>query len=218
MTDEPTRVLLVDDQELVRSGLRRILRRKDGFEVVAECVDGSEVEDAVRRSRPDVVVMDLRMRDVDGIEAPRRLTLRPDSPPVLVLTTFDDQDDVTEAIAAGANGYLLKDIDADELRDAVRRAAAGEPQVAPGIMRQMMDRIARLPTRRSTQAELAGLTDREVEILTHVGRGLSNEEIGKALFLSPETARTYVSRLMTKLDARDRAQLVVLAHRAGLVD
>ena len=137
---------------------------------------------------------------------------------MLVLTTFDAEDDVVEALAAGADGYLLKDIDADGLRRAVRNAAAGRAEMAPGVLRQLMGRIARLPTRRSREEELAGLTERELDILTHVGLGMTNEEIGRALFLSPETARTYVSRLLTKLGARDRAQLVVLAHRAGLVD
>lgn len=214
------RLILVDDQSLLRAGLRAILEKTSDIVVVAEAANGREALARGREERPDLFVMDLRMPVMGGIEATRAIRADPllRSVPVLVLTTFDEQDDVTEAIAAGATGYLLKDIDADGLRDAVRRAAAGEPQVAPGIVRQMMDRIARLPTRRSTEAQLAGLTDREVEILTHVGRGMTNEEIGNALFLSPETARTYVSRLMTKLDARDRAQLVVLAHRAGLVD
>ena len=214
------RLILVDDQGLLRAGLRAILENTDDIAVVAEAANGREALARGREHRPDLFVMDLRMPVMGGIEATRAIRADPllARTPVLVLTTFDDQDDVSEAVAAGANGYLLKDIDADDLRRAVRRAAAGEAQVDPGVVRQMMDRIARLPTRRSREAELAGLTDREVEILTHVGRGLSNEEIGKALFLSPETARTYVSRLMSKLDARDRAQLVVLAHRAGLVD
>lgn len=214
------RVVLVDDQSLLRAGLRAILENTDDIAVVAEAADGREALACGREHRPDLFLMDLRMPVMGGIEATRAIRADPllAGTAVLVLTTFDDHDDVTEAVAAGADGYLLKEIDADGLRRAVRRAAAGEPQVSPGIVRQMMDRIARLPTRRTTEAELAGLTDREVEILAHVGRGLSNEEIGRALFLSPETARTYVSRLMTKLAARDRAQLVVLAHRAGLVD
>lgn len=214
------RVILVDDQGLLRAGLGAILENTDDISVIAEAANGREALARGREHRPDLFIMDLRMPVMGGIEATRAIRADPllARIPVLVLTTFDDQDDVSDAIAAGANGYLLKDIEAEELRRAVRRAAAGETQVAPGIVRQMMDRIAGLPTRRSREAELSGLTNREVEILAHVGRGLSNEEIGKALFLSPETARTYVSRLMTKLNARDRAQLVVLAHRAGLVD
>jgi DNA-binding NarL/FixJ family response regulator len=213
-------LILVDDQGLLRAGLRAILENTDDIAVVAEAANGREALARGREHRPDLFVMDLRMPVMGGIEATRAIRADPllSRTPVLVLTTFDDQDDVSDAIAAGANGYLLKDIEADELRRAVRRAAAGEAQVDPSVVRQMMDRIAGLPTRRSREAALAGLTDREVEILTHVGRGLSNEEIGRALFLSPETARTYVSRLMSKLDARDRAQLVVLAHRAGLID
>ncbi|UMG91855.1 response regulator transcription factor [Nocardioides sp. TF02-7] len=215
-----TTVLLVDDQNLLRAGLRAILENADDISVVAEAADGREALARGREHRPDIFLMDLRMPVMDGIRATRAIRADPvlGRTPVLVLTTFDDQDDVTEALAAGADGYLLKDIDADDLRRAVRRAAAGEPQVAPEIVRRMMERVAALPTRRTTEAALAGLTDREVEILAHVGRGMTNEEIGRALFLSRETARTYVSRLMTKLAARDRAQLVVLAHRAGLVD
>ncbi|MEU8224004.1 response regulator transcription factor [Kribbella sp. NPDC048915] len=213
-------VILVDDQGLLRAGLRAILENAEDVTVVAEAANGRAALARGRETKPDLFLMDLRMPVMDGIEAIRAIRADPllAPVPVLVLTTFDDQDDVTEAIAAGANGYLLKDIEPDDLRRAVRRAVAGEAQVAPGIVRQMMDRIARLPTRRSKETEIAGLTDREIQILTHVGRGLTNEEIGKALYLSPETARTYVSRLMNKLNARDRTQLVVLAHRAGLVD
>jgi DNA-binding NarL/FixJ family response regulator len=214
------RVLLVDDQGLLRAGLRAILENTDDLEIAGEASNGREALARGRELRPDVFLMDLRMPVMDGIEATREI--RKDSvlagTPVLVLTTFDDEDDVVEAIAAGANGYLLKDIDADELRAAVRNAAAGKAAVDPGVMRQLMNRIARLPTRRTREEKLGGLTERELEVLTQVGLGLTNDEIGKALFLSPETARTYVSRLLTKLDARDRAQLVVLAHRAGLVD
>lgn len=215
-----TTVLVVDDQTLLRAGLRAILESADDISVVGEAGDGREALAAGRALRPDVFLMDLQMPVMTGTEAIRAIRADPvlAETPVLVLTTFDDEDDVVEAIAAGANGYLLKDIDADDLRRSVRHAAAGRAEVAPGVLRQLMDRVARLPTHRSREQHLAGLTEREVDILTHVGLGLTNDEIGKALYLSPETARTYVSRLMTKLDARDRAQLVVLAHRAGLVD
>ena len=214
------RVLLVDDQGLLRAGLRAILEGADDIEVVGEAGNGREGVKRARELRPSVVLMDLQMPQMNGHEAIRAIRADPllERTPVLVLTTFDDDDDVVEALAAGANGYLLKDLDADDLRRAVRHAADGRAEMAPGVLRQMMDRIARLPTRRSREEELAGLTERELEILAHIGQGLTNEEIGKALFLSPETARTYVSRLMTKLGARDRAQLIVLAHRAGLVD
>jgi DNA-binding NarL/FixJ family response regulator len=213
-------VLLVDDQRLLRAGLRAILDRAPDIEVVGEARNGREALKACRELRPSVVLMDLQMPQMNGHEAIRAIREDPllRTTPVLVLTTFDDDDDVVEAVAAGANGYLLKDLDADELRRAVRNAAEGRAEMAPGVLRRMMNRMARLPTRRTREAELAGLTEREVEILTQVGLGLTNEEIGAALFLSPETARTYVSRLLTKLGARDRAQLVVMAHRAGLVD
>ena len=214
------RLLLVDDQVLLRHGLRAIMQNTDDITVAGEASDGREALRVARELRPDVVLMDLQMPGMSGTEAIRAMRADPSlsETPVLVLTTFDDEDDVVDAIAAGANGYLLKDIDADELRRAVRHAADGRAQIAPGVLRQLMDRVARLPTRKSREEKLAGLTEREVEVLTQVGLGLTNDEIGKALFLSPETARTYVSRLLTKLDARDRAQLVVLAHRAGLVD
>ncbi|MBC2932826.1 response regulator transcription factor [Nocardioides sp. zg-1228] len=214
------KVLLVDDQRLLREGLRAILDVADDLTVVAQARNGREALTLGREHSPDVFLMDLQMPTMNGHEAIREIRRDPSlkSAAVLVLTTFDEDDDVVAALAAGADGYLLKDIDAEDLRRAVRRAAAGEADMAPGVLRQMMDRIARLPTRRSREEQLAGLTERDLEILTHVGLGLSNEEIGRALFLSPETARTYVSRLMTKLGARDRAQLVVLAHRAGLVD
>ncbi|WP_181311174.1 response regulator [Nocardioides campestrisoli] len=215
-----TGVLLVDDQRLLRAGLRAILEATDDLEVVGEADNGRQALELGRRLRPDVVLMDLQMPVMDGHEAIRAMRADPvlGRTPVLVLTTFDDDDDVVEAIAAGADGYLLKDLDAEDLRRAVHHAAAGRAEMDPGVLRQMMDRIARMPTLRQRDQELDGLTERELQILTHVGRGLTNDEIGKALFLSPETARTYVSRLLTRLGARDRAQLIVLAHRAGLVD
>ena len=213
-------VLLVDDQRLLRAGLRAILESADDIEIIGEARNGREALKHGRELRPSVFIMDLQMPMMNGHEAIRAIRADPSlkETPVLVLTTFDDDDDVVEALAAGANGYLLKDLDAEDLRRAVRNAATGKAEMAPGVLRQMMNRIARLPTRRSRDQELAGLTERELEILTHIGLGLTNEEIGRALYLSPETARTYVSRLLTKLGARDRAQLVVLAHRAGLVD
>lgn len=213
-------VLLVDDQTLLRAGLRAILEASQDIRVGAEADNGRAALARARDHRPTVVLMDLKMPVMDGVEAIEAIRADPAlaETPVLVLTTFGDEDDVMSAIAAGANGYLLKDIDAEDLRAAVREAAAGKAQVSPAVLRQLMDRVARLPTRSQRAEHLANLTDREVDILSHVGLGLSNAEIGRALFLSPETARTYVSRLMTKLDARDRSQLVVLAHRAGLVD
>ncbi|GAA3774359.1 response regulator transcription factor [Plantactinospora mayteni] len=213
------RLLIVDDQELVRAGLRALVENTDDITVVGEAAHGRDAMTQGRALRPDLFLMDLKMPVMDGITATAAIRADPllRDTPVLVLTTFDDQDDVLDAIQAGATGYLLKDIGADALRAAVRTAAAGESPVTPAIARQMMSRIARMPPRRVGDRQLATLTPREREVLTQVGRGLSNEEIGRVLFLSPETARTYVSRLLAKLSARDRAQLVVLAHRAGLV-
>ncbi|MDG4787872.1 response regulator transcription factor [Micromonospora sp. WMMD1102] len=214
------RLLIVDDQQLVRAGLRALLENSDDIEIVGEAANGREAMAHGRATRPDLFLMDLKMPVMDGIAATAAIRADPllRDTPVLVLTTFDDRDDVLDAVRAGATGYLLKDMDADALRSAVRAAVAGESPVSPPVARQMMAELARMPSRRARAQETAGLTDREREILAHVGRGLSNEEIGRALFLSPDTARTYVSRLLTKLSARDRAQLVVLAHRAGLVD
>ncbi|MFC0532408.1 response regulator [Phytohabitans kaempferiae] len=212
--------MIVDDQELVRAGLRALLENTDDITVVGEAAHGREALTQGRELRPDLFLMDLKMPVMDGIAATAAIRADPTlrETPVLVLTTFDDQDDVLDAIQAGASGYLLKDMDADALRAAVRTAAAGESPVSPAVARQMMSQIARMPSRRVRDQELGALTDREREILAHVGRGLTNAEIGQVLFLSPETARTYVSRLLTKLAARDRAQLVVIAHRAGLVE
>ncbi len=214
------RVLIVDDQELVRAGLRALVENTDDIAVAGEASHGREALTRGRALRPDLFLMDLRMPVMDGIAATAAIRADPAlrDTPVLILTTFDDEDDVLEAVRAGATGYVLKDMDADALRGAVRTAAAGDSPVTPSVARQMLGHLARIPSRRVRDQELAGLTDREREILAHVGRGMSNEEIGRALFLSPETARTYVSRLLTKLSARDRSQLVVLAHRAGLVD
>ena len=213
-------ILLVDDQTLLRAGLKAILESTDDLRVVAEAGTGREALVQARKRKPSVILMDLQMPVMDGTAAVK--AIRADAllanVPILVLTTFDDEDDVLAALAAGANGYLLKDIEADAPPRALRDAAAGEAQMSPRVLQGIIDRLARGPTRQAKRQQLSGLTEREIEILTHVGLGMSNEEIGRALFLSPETARTYVSRLLSKLHARDRSQLVVLAHRAGLVD
>lgn len=214
------KVLLVDDQDIVRAGLRALIDHADDMVVIDDVGHGRAALASARARRPDVFLMDLHMPVMGGVEAIAAVRADPllRQVPVLVLTTFDTDEDVVDAIQAGASGYLLKDVGPDDLRDAIRAAASGGTPVGPSVAGQLMSHVARMPSR-AVRAELvANLTEREVEILTQVGRGLSNEEIGRALFLSPETARTYVSRLLTKLAVRDRAQLVVLAHRAGLVD
>jgi DNA-binding NarL/FixJ family response regulator len=213
-------VLITDDQTLVRAGLRALVENAEDLTVLGEADTGRRALEVARGRRPDVILMDLQMPVMDGVAATRAIREDPllHDVPVLVLTTFHDDSDVLRAIRAGASGYLLKDIDAEELRRAIRNAAAGLNPVAPAVAGRMMEQIARTPARDEQRHLVDGLSPREVEVLTHVGQGMSNHEIGAALYLSPETARTYVSRLMTKLDARDRAQLVVLAHRAGLAD
>ncbi|MEV0155979.1 response regulator transcription factor [Micromonospora sp. NPDC050686] len=211
------RVVLVDDQHLVRTGLRALLDRAPDLSVVGEAGDGESAVRLVRAERPDVVLMDVRMPGGDGIEATRRILADPQlaGVHVVMLTTFDDDEYLFEAIRAGAAGFLLKDTPPDALRDAVRVVAAGEGLLSPAVTRRVLAAAARSPA--ADPARLAGLTTREREVLAQVGAGRSNAEIGAALFLSPDTARTYVSRLLQKLRARDRAQLVVIAYESGLV-
>jgi DNA-binding NarL/FixJ family response regulator len=213
----PIRVVLVDDQHLVRAGLRALLERAPDIQVVAEAADGATGLTAVRAERPDVVLMDIRMAGTDGLEATRRILADPSlsGVHVVMLTTFDDDEYLFEAIRAGAAGFLLKDTGPDALRDAVRIVAHGEALLSPAVTRRVLAAAAQTPVP-DTQ-RLAALTDRERDVLAQVGAGRSNAEIGAALYLSPETARTYVSRLLTKLNARDRSQLVVIAYETGLV-
>jgi DNA-binding NarL/FixJ family response regulator len=215
----PIKVLLADDQVLVRTGFRVLLDVEDDITVVAEADDGAEAVRLARSHRPDVVLMDIRMPTVDGIEATRRIVTAPglDAVRVLILTTFDAESYVYDALLAGASGFLLKDCGPAELLQGIRVVAAGDALLAPRITRRLITEFAR--TRRdlrSGETRLAGLTQRERQILALVGRGLSNGEIGDALALSPATVRTHVSRTMTKLGARDRAQLVVVAYETGL--
>ncbi|SFS72500.1 response regulator [Saccharopolyspora flava] len=208
------KVLLVDDQELVRSGLRRILRRKDGFGIVGECADGSEVAPAVAAERPDVVVMDLRMKHVDGIEATRRLQAGEDPPPVLVLTTFDDDQLLSGALRAGASGFLLKDSPAEEVIRAVRALAAGEACLDPAVTGRVLTAYrSSAPEPEATSAE--ELTSRERDVLVLLGRGLSNAEIAADLGISEVTVKSHVGHIFVKLGVRDRAAAIVYAfdHR-----
>ena len=213
------RIVLVDDQELVRTGLRALAERDGDIEVVGEASDGRSGLSRVRELRPDVVLMDLRMPQLDGIAATARITADPalDAVRVVVLTTFDEDEDVLAAIRAGAAGYLLKDVAPSALREAIRVVAGGDSLLSPAVTTTVLAQLGERLASRVSPGLLDGLTPREREVLALVGRGMSNDEIGQALFLSPATARTYVSRLLAKLAARDRSRLVVLAYESGLV-
>jgi DNA-binding NarL/FixJ family response regulator len=213
-------VLLADDQTLVRAGFRVLLERADDLRVVAEVGDGEQAVRAARLHKPDVVLMDVRMPVLDGLEATRRIAADPAlaATKVVVLTTFMLDEYVFEALRAGASGFLLKDIDPDDLRAAVRVVAGGEALLSPRATRTLVDAFASRPAPPpGVVAELERLTDREREVVGLVGTGLSNQDIAERLSLSPATAKTHVSRAMIKLGARDRAQLVVLAYESGLV-
>jgi DNA-binding NarL/FixJ family response regulator len=213
------KIVVVDDQTLVRSGLRALLANSDDLEVVGEAIDGSDAIAVVTRTRPDVVLMDVRMPGVDGIAATRKIIADPRlaAVAIIMLTTFDDDDQIFAAIRAGASGYLLKDAEPDDLRQAIRVVAAGDALLSASVTRKVMEGIVSGPVGVADRARLKELTDREHQVLAGVGRGLSNDEIAAEIHISPATARTYVSRMLTKLGARDRAQLVVIAYEAGLV-
>jgi DNA-binding NarL/FixJ family response regulator len=215
------RVVLVDDQGLVRAGFRALLDDADDIEVVGEAGDGAAAVALARSTRPDVVLMDIRMPVLDGLEATRRIVADQllTGVRVLVLTTFELDEYVFEALAAGASGFLLKSTDPAELVRAVRVVADGQALLAPSVTRRLIEEFAadRRRARPPTAVDLAALTDREREVMALAGAGLSNEEIAERLVVSPATARTHVSRAMVKLGARDRAQLVVLAYESGLV-
>jgi DNA-binding NarL/FixJ family response regulator len=214
------RIVLADDQALLRAGLRVLIDAEDDLEVVGEAEDGVEAIDAVRRLRPDVVVMDIRMPDLDGLAATREIVADPElaGVHVVVLTTFDHDEYVFEAIRAGATGFLLKDTEPADLLRAVRLAAAGDALMSPTVTRRLIAEFAARPEyRRVDTTALRELTDREREVVALAASGLSNEEIAAELYISPATARTHVSRAMIKLNARDRAQLVVFAYESGLV-
>jgi DNA-binding NarL/FixJ family response regulator len=211
-------VALVDDQALVRVGLRALLEHDPQIRVVGEADGGRSGVELARRTRPDVVLMDIRMPGMDGIQATRAILTDPDlsGTQVIVLTTFDEDEHIDAAIRAGAAGYLLKDLSPDELRRAVRLVAAGDALLAPAITRRVMQRLAAQAGAPNPRL-LDELTGREREVLRHVGLGASNDEIAARLVISPATARTYVSRLLLKLNARDRAHLVIIAYESGLV-
>ena len=210
------RVLLVDDQPLLRKGFRMVLESEADLEVAGEAADGVEAIAEASRTRPDVVLMDIRMPNLDGVEATRRIA--PDAK-VLILTTFDLDEYVYEALRAGASGFLLKDVPPEDLVAAIRVVAAGDAVVAPNITRRLLDRFASsLPTTQPpSPTALDALTERELEVLTLMGRGLSNGEIAAELYLGETTVKTHVGRVLMKLQLRDRVQAVVLAYETGLV-
>ncbi len=212
----PMRGGVVDDPELVRSGFALILARA-GMEVVGEAFDGLDALEVVPAARPDVVLMDIRMPRLDGIEATRRLVAADPALKVLALTTFDLDEYVYAAVRAGASGFLLKDVSPADLVHAVRGVARGDAMLAPALTRRLLERYATGPAPGELPPELRALTERELGVLRLVALGRSNAEIGQELFLSEATVKTYVSRLLAKLDGRDRVQLAVLAYRTGLV-
>lgn len=212
------RVLLVDDQELVRTGLRRILDPDDGFEIVGECEDGDEVVDAARRVRPDVVLMDVRMKRVDGAEATRRLMAHDGAPPVLVLTTFDDDEVLSAALRAGAAGFQLKDAPGEDILRSTRIVAEGGSWLDPAVTARVLTTYrAVAPTDGDDAARVEHLTPRELDVLRMIGRGASNTEIAEELFVSEATVKSHVGHIFTKLDLRDRAAAIVFAFDHGLV-
>ena len=214
------RVGVVDDQPLIRTGLRSMIDHAADLEFIGEAADGEKALELARQQRPDVMLMDIRIPVLDGIEATRRITADADlaGVRVVMLTTFDVDDYVHAAIRAGASGFLLKDAPPEDVLDAIRVVARGDALLAPSVTRRIIEELATRPDPdRPTPPQLDILTDREREVLALVGRGLSNVDIGARLYVSPATAKTHVSHVMTKLYARDRAQLVVIAYESGLI-
>jgi DNA-binding NarL/FixJ family response regulator len=211
------RVLIADDQALVRAGFRRLLESEPGIEVVGEAADGLQAIEIARRHTTDVVLMDIRMPRLDGLEATRRLLAHDGTTRVVILTTFDLDEYVFEAIRSGASGFLLKDSPPDQLIAAIHIVAGGEALLAPAITKRLIEEFARRPTPRSSAPGLDELTPRELDVLKRLARGLSNAEIAAELVVSEATIKTHVGHLLMKLDLRDRVQVVVLAYECGLV-
>ncbi len=211
------RVLLVDDQQLIRAGLRRILGQRAGFEVVGECGDGSEVPAAVRETRPDIVIMDARMKDVGGAEATALLRAQADSPPVLMLTTFDDDDVLSASLRAGASGFQLKDAPGEDLIRAARVVAEGGAWLDPTVTARVLSAYRTTSAPRPPGKGPDALSDREREVLALIGRGLSNAEVAEELHISEVTVKSHVGHIFTKLDLRDRAAAIVFAFDHSIV-
>jgi DNA-binding NarL/FixJ family response regulator len=212
-------IVVADDHALARGGLRAMLAAEDDLDVIGEAADGMEAVEAALKLRPDVVVMDIRMPRLDGIEATRRIRAHAGAPHVLVLTTFDLDEYVYEALRAGAGGFLLKDAPPGQLAEGVRTVAVGETLLAPAVTKRLVERFVSRPAPGSAErSRLDELTEREVEVLRLIAQGLSNAEIAGRLFLSEGTVKTHVTRILSKLDLRDRVQAVVLAYETGLVE
>ncbi|OIJ90938.1 response regulator [Streptomyces colonosanans] len=211
------RVVLADDQQLIRTALSMVMADIEDVEVVGEAATGAEAVSLTEELAPDVVVMDIRMPEMDGIEATRRITEGPTDTRTVVLTTFDDDEYVYGALRAGASGFLVKDMALDDIIGAVRVVASGDALIAPSVTRRLIQDFTARPEPARSRRDLTAITDREREVLTLVGGGLSNAEIAAELYISVATAKTYLTRLLTKLDARDRVQLVIIAYEAGLV-
>jgi DNA-binding NarL/FixJ family response regulator len=218
MSADPIKVVVADDQELVRAGFCVILDTADGITVVGEAATGAEAVAQAERLRPDVVLMDVRMPEMDGLEATRLITATPLAPKVVMLTTFDLDDYVYEALRAGASGFLLKDSPRHDLIAAIRAAAAGDALLAPSVTRRLIEAFARRPPEATpSPSQLASLTARERDVLLLLARGRSNAEIAVALFVSEATVKTHVGNVLAKLGLRDRVQAVILAYETGLV-
>jgi DNA-binding NarL/FixJ family response regulator len=211
------RVLLVDDQPLMIVGLRMIIRETPDIEVAGTAADGRQAVELARELRPDVILMDIRMPGMNGIEATRLIHRTPDAPKVVVLTTFDDDEYIYGALQAGASGFLVKNMALEDILGAIRITAAGDALLAPSVTRRLIEDFATRSAPSASRRPLTGITEREREVLAFIGQGLTNAEIAGRMVISGTTVKTYVTRLLTKLDARDRVQLVIIAYEAGLV-
>ena len=211
------RLVIADDEAMVRRGLRMLVELEPGLEVVGEAADGREAVQLARRARPDLVLMDIRMPELDGLSAARQVLALPHAPRVLMLTTFDDDENVYEALRIGTSGFLLKASPPEQLLEAIRLVGAGKALIDPAVTRRVIDAFARQPARRPLPPEIDELTPRELEVLRHVARGLNNAEIAAELVVSEATVKTHMNRLLMKLGLRDRTQAVVLAYEARLV-